>query len=485
MVARLWLVLLITVGGVSLWDASGAGAQAACRGVAQCVVAGLTNSDVYLDPYMIANGKIRPTDKAALQLVVKSAAKRGVPVKISVSRYPSKSYADAYAAARALRHFLDFSGVLILIAPNGIGVSSNTLNLGEIQAIEEHARPLCFAGKTVQCAAVAADAAASQVISNQNTANRNRALFWLVALVLFGAVIAFLVWRTAGARRRLAGRMNDVRAAAETTLSSAESAIEQIETAGAAPLDEHIRSEYDRGLALRDQARRELHRASSRETLLQANQDAAGAVLALQGVMRALKIESPLSNPLESPSRRCFYCSHDDRPPYTQRTISDDHGNSMQVDVCGICAAELEQGRQPHVATVSFNGAMVPWWAAPTSPWYYQYGGPTWQYWLPFVAGMDVGAWFGGGWGFGGPGYGSNVDQGGGWASDGGAGVSGGTVDPATDQGAGDYVGWGRDQGSTSDGGAGDWGGGDPGGWDSGGGGDWGSGGDGGGNGGW
>ncbi|HEX8917365.1 MAG TPA: hypothetical protein VF898_02590, partial [Chloroflexota bacterium] len=158
MVARLWLVLLITVGGVPFWDASGAGAQAACRGVAQCVVAGLTNSDVYLDPYMIANGKIRPADKAALQLVVKSAAKRGVPVKISVSRYPSKSYADAYAAARALRHFLDFSGVLILIAPNGIGVSSNTLNLGEIQAIEEHARPLCFAGKTVQCAAVAADA---------------------------------------------------------------------------------------------------------------------------------------------------------------------------------------------------------------------------------------------------------------------------------------------------------------------------------------
>jgi len=37
----------------------------------------------------------------------------------------------------------------------------------------------------------------------------------------------------------------------------------------------------------------------------------------------------------------------------------------------------------------------MPWWAVPSSPWYYSYGGPTWQYWLPFMVGMDVGSWMG------------------------------------------------------------------------------------------
>ena len=41
----------------------------------------------------------------------------------------------------------------------------------------------------------------------------------------------------------------------------------------------------------------------------------------------------------------------------------------------------------------------LPWWAVPNNPWYISYGGPSWQYWLPFLVGMDVATWFGGGWG--------------------------------------------------------------------------------------
>jgi len=56
---------------------------------------------------------------------------------------------------------------------------------------------------------------------------------------------------------------------------------------------------------------------------------------------------------------------------------------------------QIDAGRKPQIATVPYNGTQMPWWAVPSSPWYYSYGGPTWQYWLPFMVGMDVGSWMG------------------------------------------------------------------------------------------
>ena len=444
------------------------------------VAAALTSNDVYVSNAMPPSAHVAPGDAARLQGQTHAAVNSGVPEKIAlVSHFPN-NYRNAYAAADGLRKYLDFSGALVLVSPTGIGVASNTLTLGEIQSIEQKARPLCLASYA-NCAVVAARLAVTQTKSDTSAANKSAAVFWLVLLAILAVIIGAVVFFVRGRQRRTAGNLNELRAAASRTLSLADSAVEEIEAAGAA-MPDAIRSDYDRALALRAGAKVGLERATNPAGLTQANQDAAQAVLALQGVMKALGLKSALSNPLEAPTgHRCFYCGRTDRPPYVARTIDDNRGNTMQIEVCTVDLARLEQGRTPQIQTVQYNGAMVPWWAVPNSPYYYSYGGPTWQYWLPFMIGMDVGGWYGGGW-EGGYGYG-DFDGGASYGDAGVAAPDSGTIDPSTDMGAGDFGGWGGgtdpsggwggDSGDSGgwggDSGGGDWGGGDSGGGDSGG----------------
>lgn len=251
----------------------------------------------------------------------------------------------------------------------------------------------------------------------------------------------------------------DLQRAAANTLSLADNAVMEIENASTRsgrPLPSDVQSEYDAALSLREQARRALERASSDAELTQASQDAAQSVLALQGVMRRIGAGGPMTNPLLSPvpGHRCFYCGRDDRPPYAGQDISDGRGNSMRVEVCSTCMALLRAGRTPQVTTAMYGGSPVPWWAVPNNPWYYGYGGPSWQYWLPFFTGMELGSWYGGGWGYG---WGPDVMV----VDDDAAGFGG---DVSQDMGAADYGSY--DAGSGGDSG-GDWGG------DSGGDGGW------------
>jgi hypothetical protein len=294
-------------------------------------------------------------------------------------------------------------------------------------------------------------------------------------LIILGVVFYFR------RRSRTAARnLDELREAAKNTLGTADNAIQQIEGSGE-ELAPDTRTQYDRALGLRDRARKEIEQATTTAALVQANEDAAQAVLALQGVMRSAGIAAPLTSPLDVPEHRCFYCGRTDRPPYVTRAIEDGRGNSIEVEICAVDQARLTQGRTPRIATVQYGGAAVPWWAVPSSPFYYAYGGPTWQYWLPFLVGMDVGSWFGGGWGgyaFGGPDYddfGSQgdpgyVDQGAPVSADAGGADFGGWGDSGStaDAGGADFGGWGGDSG-------GDDGGGDSGGADFGGGGDSGS----------
>ncbi|HEX6508116.1 MAG TPA: hypothetical protein VF221_10835, partial [Chloroflexota bacterium] len=276
--------------------------------------------------------------------------------------------------------------------------------------------------------------------------------------------IAFSVWFFGRRRRESTGRLDELRTAASNTLSLADNAVNEIESSGAS-LSPDVRAAYDRALALREGARTELERGATPAALTQANQDAAQAVLALQGVMRTSGIQSRLSNPLDLPTEhRCFYCGRTDRPPYVTRTIEDGKGNSMEIEVCSADMAELERGRTPQIQTAQYGGGNVPWWAVPNSPWYYSYGGPSWQYWLPFLIGVDVGGWFGSGWGGPGDGWGQDYN-----AVSPDAGYAGGEAYPQGAQDPGDFSGWG-DQGSGVDSGGGDWGGGDSGGGDWGGG---------------
>jgi uncharacterized membrane protein YgcG len=427
---------------------------------AQVTVA-LTSNDVYVSNALPSSAHLSPGDIQRLQAATRAAVNAGVPEKIAlVSHYPGQ-YSDAYAAARALRQFLDFAGVLVLVSPRGLGVSSDTLTFNEIQSIEGKARSRCLISYAA-CAVYAGQLAVNQTKADTAAANRSAAIFWLVLLAILAVIIAAAVFVVRRRQSRSTGNLNELRSAAGNTLSLADSAVEEIKAAHV-PMSASAQSDYDRALALRDRARVSLDRGISAADLTQANENAASAVLALQGVTKSLGIQSTLSNPLVSPTGlRCFYCGRTDRPPYVTRTIDDGKGNSMEIEVCPVDLERLEQGRTPQIQTAQYNGTTVPWWAVPNNPYYYSYGGPTWQYWLPFLIGVDVGGWYGG--------YGYS-DSGlvGGTGDPGMVAPDGGTVDPSADMGAGNFGGWGGGT-DTSTADAGGWGG------DSGSGGDWGGG---------
>lgn len=434
------------------------GSRALAQGVPQYVRV-LTTSDAYLSPSQVRAGYAQAGDLQRLTEAVRSEAARGVHVKLAIIDGVSTAPGRTEFLARKVRSFLNFSGVVVLVSNRGIGVASDKLSRSEEQHIESKARPVCqrpSKGAFTQCVILAAHEAVSQIKDDQASSARTTAIIWVVVLAILALIVGGVAWGVVRRRRAAAGRLDDLRRAASNTLSVADNAVTEIERASStstSPMSPDLRTEYDRALALRDTARLGLERGSTPQALTQANNDAAQAVLALQGVMRKLGITAPLSGLLETPGHRCFYCGRDDRPPYTKETIDDGKGNSMEVEVCSVDEEALQRGRRPEIATQVYQGSPVPWWAVPGNPYYYSYGGPTWQYWLPFLIGMDIGAWYGGGWegyeyGDGGWGDAAPVD-------------SGATADAS----AGDFGGWGGDAGGGD-------GGGDSGG-DFGGGGDW------------
>lgn len=437
----------------------------------------LDKANAFISTKFIAAHHASRGDVARLEGVARQEAGQGIPEKFAlIETYPNY-YSSLADAAHAVRSSLGFSGVLILVAPHALAISSDRLSRGEETTIAQNAWARCQPNHYVGCAVFAGEQAAQQALTDHQNAGRTSSFLWVVILAILGG-LAFLIMRRARRRGAPAGSsLADLRNAAEATLAESDAAVNAIEssTQGGTTLTPQARAEYQRALGLRDTARQELAPGVAAPVLIQANDDAAQAVLGLQGVMRAAGIETPITNSLESAGHRCFYCSRTDRPPYTKRTIRDARGNEMDIEVCSADERRLEAGEQPQVQSISYGGARVPWYAVPGNPWYYAYGGPTWQYWLPLAVGMDLGSIMGGGWGMGpmggyggfdtfGMGAGQGIDTG-----------SGQTMDMPPDAAeagwGGADAGSGWDTGGWSDSGGGGWdsGGGDFSGGDSGG----------------
>jgi hypothetical protein len=362
----------------------------------------LQTSSVYIAPGLQSAGHVRAGDASALQAQATASAGGGAPEKFALlTTLPKRLGTTSGATQRAadtLRQEVPLAGgVLVLIWPHGIGVSSGTLSRGQIESIERVAAPICHAAGYGACALAAGKAAESQVRSDQATTQRDALVFWSIVLLIIAALVGYFVWRAARLRRKIAGGLEELRSAAGNTLATIDTVVRTIEPS-AAPMAPEVRQEYDRALALRDRARCACEGVTTQAALIQANNDAALSMLLLQGVTRALDITA-LSSPqaVDPADPRCLYCGLSDRPPYSERTIGDGQGNSLRVEVCAVCMGQLQAGRTPQMATARFDGLVMPWWAVPSSPNYSMYGGPSWQYWLPFLIGIDVGGWFGGG----------------------------------------------------------------------------------------
>jgi hypothetical protein len=361
----------------------------------QQVLTDLSTHDVYISDLLYLHHAARPADLNRLQSAVFAASKRGVTEKIAlVWRYPANIHSAAQGAA-GIRNFLDLQGTLILVSPQGVGLSSlGDLSTTQSADIAHRALPRCETQGFVSCAVLASQLAAAQASANHSSDYRNALIFWAVALGIFGLIVAGAVlWTRRRPRPRRSVPLDDLRTAASATLQIAESTSAEVERSAAA-LPEDKRPVLEDALTLRNRAREELSQVPTTvDSLIQANQDAAEAVLVLHRLRRGLE-PAESADPLASQPPRCLYCGRDDRPPYLSRPVEDGKGSSLTIEICAVCTALLQQGRTPPIATVRQENVILPWWTVQGNPWYSRYGGPAWQYWLPFLVGMDVGGWF-------------------------------------------------------------------------------------------
>lgn len=368
----------------------------------------LATHDTYVTTDRIAGRRLRPTALGRLNQVAAAVKARTVREKLAIlGHYPYPHFAGVQAAAEGLLNALQFSGVLILAspgfatsggrAPGGIGVASDQLTQGQAAAIGRAAGRRCATAGYVTCVTAAARLAAAQVRRDKNSSFGDAARFWFVMLVGFGLVILATILILGRRGRRDGTLLGDLRQAARPTLALVDTLVGEIGVrAGSLPPE--ARAAYDRALHRRDRARDEVERSRSVADLRQANEQAAGAVLDLQTAMRLADIPRPFSPASTGSEPRCVYCGRTDRPPYTERTIEDGQEHSLQVAICAIDLGTLRQGKTPRIAIAPYQGGAVPWWAIPDDPWYDAYGGGTWQYWLPYLVGLDVAGWMSGGW---------------------------------------------------------------------------------------
>lgn len=155
----------------------------------------LSAQDVYIAPEMHSSPSVHQGDAARIRAATQDASRRGVPMKVGIIGHYPKVLKSPTDASQALRNFMDFSGVLILVTPKGIGVSSDELSNADIAAIQRRVQPRCRTA-AASCAIQAIHLAVPRVLAIQSKANRNAAIFWIVSVGLFGLVVLVLVFTT-------------------------------------------------------------------------------------------------------------------------------------------------------------------------------------------------------------------------------------------------------------------------------------------------
>jgi hypothetical protein len=152
----------------------------------------LNSQDVYIAGHVYASGEAKHGDLKRLQAAVNAASDQGVAEKIALlDQFPRNIHGAADAASH-IRNFEDFSGVVIVVWPHGIGLDSDLMTQGEENEVAGEAAPACRTSFT-GCAIIAARAAVPKVQSEKNTAYRNAAIFWIVVLAGMAVATAAVV----------------------------------------------------------------------------------------------------------------------------------------------------------------------------------------------------------------------------------------------------------------------------------------------------
>jgi len=165
------------------------------------VAAQLSANDVYITNQKLPGGAVHAGDLKRLQAQANAASARNVDEKLAiVAGYPS-NFKDISEAAVSLQSFLDYSGVLILVSPNGMGISSDLMSTKSMDRIIGRAQPVCRRSYA-DCTLLAGRLAIPAVRSAENSSFRDAIVLIagaLVGLAVIAAVLAYAIFR----RRRL------------------------------------------------------------------------------------------------------------------------------------------------------------------------------------------------------------------------------------------------------------------------------------------
>jgi hypothetical protein len=174
------------------------------RGTNADTALNMSANQVYVAPEMEEKPYVHADDKDRMTQATTHIGSRGVPIKVGVIGHYPKGLRNPTEAAQKLRIYMDFSGIVILVTPKGMGISSDQLTNTEIARIEHRAGPGCRV-EAGDCAITAMHMAEPLVLAHQSSENRNAAMFWAVSVGIFGLMIVGLIFLT----RRKRGEVDD------------------------------------------------------------------------------------------------------------------------------------------------------------------------------------------------------------------------------------------------------------------------------------
>ena len=245
---------------------------------------------------------------------------------------------SADVGAQRLFTLLDYSGVIVVVAPGKLGMASDMLSAAHIREIERKARPLCRTAGYTACIVKAGELATPLAKDDYSTTKRNAYIFWIVLLGGTGGLVAAAALTLNVRRKRLAANLHDLNVSARLAIDRAEAQVREQALAGASASREAPK-DLQRAHELVLSAHHAAENPRSRVALREANEHAAEAIAIIDSVRGVAEAVADRS--------RCLYCGRDDRPPYAPRTIEDGHDRALDAKICSECMALLELGKTP------------------------------------------------------------------------------------------------------------------------------------------
>lgn len=173
----------------------------------QDVVRTLLHSDVYITPDRLPQAHLKPGDAGRLQKQADAANARQVPEQFAlIAHFRPAAFRSVGQAANDLRSLLDFSGVLIIVSPLGIGVGSDQLTTAQQSRIQHDAAPLCTRQGYATCAIFAGREAVTLARADKDAAFHDATVFWLIVLAGLAAGTAIAAGALRWRARRLFSR---------------------------------------------------------------------------------------------------------------------------------------------------------------------------------------------------------------------------------------------------------------------------------------